>query len=525
MRIEWFDASGVRLISETAGDDPSEVFGLDDGDGRFACGASHCLVILSASSSSSTTSARTSSKPPTSAPLPRSSLRRIVHAMGDNSQSQLGRGIDLDNSDDLEPVLGATFSASRVAAGDAHSVAVDEEGRVWSWGGSAIVRGRHGPASVPMVIEKGLLDARIRVTSVACGTEHSLALDREGRVFAWGCCENGRAGVRQGGAENVLRPRQVDLPSGLCVVRVACGAEHSVLLSSDLRVFATGRSPANGMDLDSDRFMPVEALCMRRQTDPVMTIACGYFHTLVSTSKQVLAFGDGSCGKLGNGSEHDTHVPVAIEFEGRQFGATSIAAGKHHSLVLEENGDLWVFGLDHVLREMVGDKEDALVVSKRAPLTVALPKMFARPVIASNIKHRVLHIQCGAEFSLVLSNPESLRKRPVQKTMTTPSKATPGSPTRTPPPSKTKIPPLSPRVSSVLLSGGGEDDANLTIITLSRLLKDQETRTRSLQQGIDTAVASLETLVANKVHEGDPTNLAGELQTIIDQMRRTTMNS
>jgi len=81
-----------------------------------------------------------------------------------------------------------------VACGQQHVLALDASGKVFSWGMG--VFGQLGHENVwdegqPKVIE-ALLEKKI--IQVACGYNHSLALTDDGRVFTWGSSEYGQQG-------------------------------------------------------------------------------------------------------------------------------------------------------------------------------------------------------------------------------------------------------------------------------------------------------------------------------------------
>ena len=78
-----------------------------------------------------------------------------------------------------------------VACGYSHTVAVTEMGKVFSWGCSAYGQLGHGDTltvRLPRVVE-ALVGHPIK--SVACGASHTVAVDMEGMVWTWGLGEEG----------------------------------------------------------------------------------------------------------------------------------------------------------------------------------------------------------------------------------------------------------------------------------------------------------------------------------------------
>lgn len=76
----------------------------------------------------------------------------------------------------------AKYKVSRIACGDYHTLALTDDGIVFSWGGT--LGEKTGHKSNRIIRMERL--TKFIVTDIACGDFHSLALTKEGRVFSWG---------------------------------------------------------------------------------------------------------------------------------------------------------------------------------------------------------------------------------------------------------------------------------------------------------------------------------------------------
>jgi alpha-tubulin suppressor-like RCC1 family protein len=167
-----------------------------------------------------------------------------VWAWGANEHGQVGDG-GMRTRWLPTPVIrddGAPLRAIvHIAAGSFHSVAVDAAGRVWSWGangwgqlGTGDWNDRLGAV---MVSDATMAGIPARVTRVAAGGAHTLALDRSCRVWAWGAGEQGQLG--DGGTVSRATPVMVTVPafgSRLAlgpVVQIVAGLSHSLALLND----------------------------------------------------------------------------------------------------------------------------------------------------------------------------------------------------------------------------------------------------------------------------------------------------
>merc|ERR1712032_977954 len=95
--------------------------------------------------------------------------------------------------------MGEAGRISRVAAGDAHSAFVDEYGGLFAWGCDRWMQlgqdklwakgavWQREPMPVNLLRRRG-----VRLVDVCCGTDHTVALDDAGKVWAFGRGEHGQ---------------------------------------------------------------------------------------------------------------------------------------------------------------------------------------------------------------------------------------------------------------------------------------------------------------------------------------------
>ncbi|MDD4238170.1 MAG: cadherin-like beta sandwich domain-containing protein [Desulfotomaculaceae bacterium] len=190
---------------------------------------------------------------------------------------------------------GGANAGNRIAAGMYHTLALQANGAVAAWGAND-----YGQCGVPGDLNEAL--------AVAVGGYHSLALTPDGAVKAWGWNDNG----------------QCTLPGDLGeVVAIAAGRYHSLALTSNGAVKAWGRNDNGQCNV------PAEAL------SNVVAVAAGGYHSLALTSEgKVLAWGTteqyGQC-----------DVPADA-----LSNVVAVAAGEQHSLALTSNGAVKAWGQD-----------------------------------------------------------------------------------------------------------------------------------------------------------------------------------
>ena len=229
-----------------------------------------------------------------------------------------------------------------IAAGSYHSLALKPDGTVWTWGynsdgelGDGTTTLRTTPVQVLGTGSNGFLS---NVGVIAAGNYYSLALKNDGTVWTWGSNNNGQLG--DGTTTQRTTPVQVTGLSGT-VVAIAAGSGHSLALKNDGTVWAWGANYYGelGDGTTTQRTTPVQVTGL---SGTVVAIAAGSNHSLALKSDgTVWAWGWNYYGQLGDGTTTQQTTPIQATVSGT---VTTIAAGNCHNLVLTSNNSLWTWG-------------------------------------------------------------------------------------------------------------------------------------------------------------------------------------
>jgi alpha-tubulin suppressor-like RCC1 family protein/uncharacterized protein YkwD len=254
-----------------------------------------------------------------------------VWAWGSNNNGQLGDGtINEHHTPVPVPNLQDVIA---IAAGYFHNLALLSDGSVMAWGanstgklGNGTTTDQASPVPVPNLRD---------VVAISAGGDHSLALKSDGSVWAWGENSSGQLG------DQTLIPKftpvQVKMPEQLMfspVVAIAAGGAHSLALEQNGQVWAWGGNAfgqiGNGDTID--RWLPVMPLFMQEVT----AIAAGFGHSLVvKRDRTVRVWGANSSGQLGDNTTMDRHTSVQVT---GLPDISHVAAGTHHSLAIFTEG-------------------------------------------------------------------------------------------------------------------------------------------------------------------------------------------
>ena len=92
---------------------------------------------------------------------------------------------------------GKTISQISAAAGSGHSLALDSEGQIYAWGGNyrrQLGNGGTTSSNTPVKVDTSGVLAGKTISQISAGGAHSLALDSEGQIYAWGANYSGLLG-------------------------------------------------------------------------------------------------------------------------------------------------------------------------------------------------------------------------------------------------------------------------------------------------------------------------------------------
>ncbi|WP_027659655.1 RCC1 domain-containing protein [Salinispora fenicalii] len=328
---------------------------------RGLCAVSLMLVTVLGTTSVGAARALAQGVPSTAAGPPGIGL-----AWGSNASGQSGDGTTTDSSIPVAVDLPVGTTITALAGGGLHSLALTSAGTVLAWGGNGsgqLGDGTTTDSSTPVAVD---LPVGTTITAIAAGNSHSLALTSAGTVLAWGYNNFGQLG--DGTTTDSSTPVAVDLPVGTTITALAGGGFHSLALTSAGAVLAWGTNGSGqlGDGTNTNSSIPVAVDLPVGTT--ITALAGGRFHSLAVTSVGAgLAWGLNDLGQLGDGTTTDSSIPVAVDLPVGTM-ITAVAAGDRHSLALTSAGTVLAWGLN-----ATGQLGDGTTTNSSSPVAVDLP--------------------------------------------------------------------------------------------------------------------------------------------------------
>lgn len=268
-----------------------------------------------------------------------------VFVWGSNNFGQLGLGSSQGRHRYSLP-KSCTFNViiRSVSCGEEHSAFITNTGAIYTMGSNADGRLGIGDKTVkaaptPCLVE-GL--SSFNAIQVACGMGHTVAVIDNGKLYSWGMGQYGALGISD--CESQWFPVQIvfDERVPIRIKNASCGTRHTAMVDYDGNVFACGANDAGqlGIGTREGQSRPIKISSL---TTPILKVACGILHTLLlTTSGSLLGMGGNHLGQLGTGDKRSSKVPIPVKgFD--QLRIATISAGKISAAVTEE-GRLLVWG-------------------------------------------------------------------------------------------------------------------------------------------------------------------------------------
>jgi alpha-tubulin suppressor-like RCC1 family protein len=253
-----------------------------------------------------------------------------------------------------------------VAAGLYHALALSSTGAVFAWGWNIVGQLGNGNTNGTDVPVKVKLPGGTRVTGIAAGFAHSLAVTSTGAVLAWGKNYNGDLG--NGSTTDSDVPVKVDLPAGTKVTAVAAGGEHNLAVTSTGAVLAWGYNADGQLGNSGTGSSDVPVSVSLPTATKVIAVAAGALDSLAVTSTgAVLAWGYNADGELGDGGTTNSDMPTTVKLPAGTK-VTAVAAGGYYGLALTSTGSVFAWGYN-----ADGELGDGGTANSDVPVKVKLP--------------------------------------------------------------------------------------------------------------------------------------------------------
>jgi alpha-tubulin suppressor-like RCC1 family protein len=292
-----------------------------------------------------------------------------AYCWGTDNSGRLGNGSTstLDQHSPSPVVMPTGVSFSSITAGLFHTCAVGSNGSAYCWGYDAHGQLGNGPNSTSQTSPSPVqVPVGVSFSSITAGSDHTCALDSNGRAYCWGSDAAYQLGDDFPG--NTSTPSPVKMPVGVSFSSIDAGSYHTCALGSDGSAYCWGNDGngklGNGSTQTLNQDVPSQVVAVGVSFS---SITAGEYHTCaVGSDGSAYCWGYDGNGQLGNGSTLtlDQHSPSAVQMpQGVSF--SSITAGSGHTCA-PPSGPAYCWGRNS--SRQIGD---GTALDRAAPVVVA----------------------------------------------------------------------------------------------------------------------------------------------------------
>jgi len=222
------------------------------------------------------------------------------------------------------------------------TVALGKDGKVYAWGSNS--DGQLGDLSLSSQSTVTEIPGLENIIEVTAGSTFAAALDQDGMVWVWGALSYDATPVQLDGIDDV--------------VQIAAGADHLLMLSGEGEIFSFGANQYGQLG-DGTYTASMEHPVQVSGVSSAVSIDAGARHSIaLLESGDVLAWGDNRSGQLGDPGFTENGSALAAPVSLNDSDIQSIDVGADHTLALNAQGQLYSWGGGSQGQLGLGDFDD-----------------------------------------------------------------------------------------------------------------------------------------------------------------------
>ena len=230
-----------------------------------------------------------------------------VWAWGSNGSGQLGDGTTTSRS--IPTRVQNLTNVTAISAGSSHTVALRADGTVWAWGwnrNGQLGDGTWDTQSLVPVQVQDLTD----IIAISAGWTHTVALREDGTVWTWGGYSWGQ--LANGGVSQRTPGKVQNLVDAIAI---SAGQDMTIVLRENGTVWSSGANWSG--QLGDGTVTQRNTLVQVRNLTNITAISAGSSHTVaLRRDGTVWAWGWNGHGQLGDGTITSRDTPVQVRGSG-----------------------------------------------------------------------------------------------------------------------------------------------------------------------------------------------------------------
>lgn len=254
----------------------------------------------------------------------------------------------------------------------------------------------------------------LEIVQVECGGMHTVALTSSGKVYTWGCNDEGALGrvTSSENGEEFTAGLVKDIES-VNVVMVSAGDSHTMALSDEGIVYGWGtyRDASGQVGLQADGIKHKPTVILSLKSNPIIKVASGNDHTVALTKEgNIFTWGCAEQGQLGRimgcftsrgGRRGLQYIlnPKQVRNK-KKLKFKDIFCGSYSTFAVSQDGGVYAWGLNNYGQLGTGDLETLYAPTKVEALTSLNSDNDKCVSIASGQHHTIVLDSSGKVYAM-----------------------------------------------------------------------------------------------------------------------------
>ena len=280
-------------------------------------------------------------------------------------------------------------SIIKIESGGGHNLSLSSNGKIYSWGLNTsgqlgyyeddeyleILKEDMKLIQNPILI-KNLENIKIKI--ISCGEAHSLALSENGDIFSWGSCSYGQLGHSfmeimpkdENNKPFLPIPTIIESIKDIKMIDIASGQFHNLSIDNSGNLYSWGNATFGQLGIkhifslpkNDEGFyyqnIPYKLKELKENNIYIMKAACGNAHSLLlSTEGKIYSFGANNLGQLGiddnniniNTKNNIPFINFPIQVKGiiENKIINYISCGNYFSMIIDNENNLFGWGMKY----------------------------------------------------------------------------------------------------------------------------------------------------------------------------------
>jgi alpha-tubulin suppressor-like RCC1 family protein len=197
------------------------------------------------------------------------------------------------------------------------------------------------------------------IKNIYCSSDHNIILNENNEVYVHGNNQCGQLGLGDYNDRKVYTKLEHNLGK---IKNIYCGANHNIILNENNEVYVCGNNYFGQLGLgdcnDRNTYTKLE-----HDFGKIKNIYCGYYHNIIlNENNEIFVCGYNEFGQLGLGDNNDREVYTKLK---HNFGnIKDIYCGTNHNIILNDNNELFVCGVNQRGQLGLGDYNERYIYTK-----------------------------------------------------------------------------------------------------------------------------------------------------------------